>query len=91
MVLGPITGKFYQHPKTKKIRLHPSYTINHSIVKGFQNFQVKNLTWYIFLYLLYTTSNYYSIIKGQMGGYSIARCILNICLSKKNPLLIKLK
>ena len=37
MVVGPIIGKFDQHPKTKK-RLHPSYTINHSIVQEYPNF-----------------------------------------------------
>ena len=69
VVLGHIIWKFYQHPKTKKIRLHPSYTINHSIVKGFLNFwgQKFDLIYiFILIMLLYTTRDYYGIIKGQM-------------------------
>ena len=75
--VGPIIGKLYLHQQTKKLRLHLSYTIMHSIVKGFPNFEVQNLTWYIFLYyyrLLYTTSDYYGTIKGQMGAFYLFLC-----------------
>ena len=86
-LIGPIIGKFYLHQQTKEIRLHLSYTIIHSIVKGSPNFFKSKILLGIYFY---TVIDYYILLVITMVQKR-GKWVHFIYFRAKIPFLIKLK